>query len=192
MSDSPFKRTTLAEMCKQVVSAPVIFMKQDGTECLAFFNNEDSTKATKLYILFSGTTPKYIEGNDIYSMREHIYQNIGKAKAINLYDKINWTHKISTLAFFRSLIDKAPVPDVEKQECKTFNRKHACGYVTYKGASFITVMKDLMGNNASEMYVDHSFIYNVTLDAVHWAVGISAKDFTSFKVKMLKMSNNNN
>ena len=66
MSNYTFKRSNITEMCKQIESAPVIFRLNNGTECLAFYNNEDFIKATKLYIMFPDTSfPKYIEGNDL-------------------------------------------------------------------------------------------------------------------------------
>ena len=75
--DSPFKKSSISEMCKQISSAPVVFKKVNGDECLAFYNNEDVTQATKLYILFPGSSfPKYIEGNDLFNMKDCILHNV--------------------------------------------------------------------------------------------------------------------
>ena len=75
-------------MCKQIASAPVIFKLNDGTECLAFYNHEDSIKATKLYILFPNTNiPKYIEGNDLYNLKDSIIHGITKTQGVMLYAK---------------------------------------------------------------------------------------------------------
>ena len=88
MNNSPFKKSSLTEMCKQIVSAPVIFMMKDGTECLAFYNHEDSIQTTKLYILFSNTsTPTYIEGNDLFHLKDSIIHGITKTQGVLLYSK---------------------------------------------------------------------------------------------------------
>ena len=192
MNESAFKKTTINEMCKQVVSAPVIFRKKDGTEGLAFYNNEDSIQATKLYILFPGNImPKYIEGNDLYVMRECIIHGIYRNKALELYGKVNGSHKRETAEFFATLIDKAPAPmKVSPSVHAPANRgtiRHACGCVTYKGTTVITVMKDLDSNNVAEIWLNHEIQYNVLLDKVHWAVKIPAKDFTQFKMRMRKL-----
>lgn len=196
MSESAFKKTSINEMCKQVVSAPVVFKKKDGTEGLAFYNNEDSIKATKLYILFPGNTmPKYIEGNDLYAMRECIIHGVYRNKAIELYGKVNSSHKRETAEFFAVLIDKAPAPKEASPSVHiSANRgviRHACGYVTYKHVSLFTVMKDLDGNKAAEVWIGHDMDYDVIFDKVHWATKISAKDFTQFKIRMRELFKTN-
>lgn len=196
---TPFKKSTLNEMCKQIKSAPVIFKLTNGTECLAFYNHEDSIQATKLYILFpDNSMPKYIEGNDLYNLRESIIHGVTKTQCVLLYAKSGMnTHKESTRNFIESLINKAPVDLVyTKPESKemfdnsnlhiNYNKKHACGYVKIAGAEFPTMalMKDLKNNTASEVIIDCKLEYNVEFDVVYWAASISSKEFTDFKVKL--------
>ena len=195
MNNSPFKKSSLSEMCKQIASAPVVFKMKDGTECLAFYNHEDSLQATKLYILFPDTSiPKYIEGNDLYNLRESIIHGITKTKGIALYTKSGMnTHKDSTRMLIEKLINKAPIdytkPEPHKEVLNlhtVYNKKHACGYVKVAGAEFPTmaVMKDLKDKTASEIIINEILEYNVTFDIVYWAVGISSKEFTDLKVKL--------
>ena len=196
MNNSPFKKSSLSEMCKQIASAPVIFKMKDGTECLAFYNHEDSLQATKLYILFPDTSiPKYIEGNDLYNLRESIIHGITKTKGVALYTKSGMnTHKDSTRMLIEKLINKAPMDYTKPESYKevqsdlhvVYNKKHACGWVKLTKAALPTmaIMKDLKDKEASEVIVDGILGYNVTLDSVYWAVGISSKEFTDFKAKL--------
>ena len=196
MNNSPFKKSSLTEMCKQIVSAPVIFTMKDGTECLAFYNHEDSIQATKLYILFPNTsTPKYIEGNDLFNLKDSIIHGITKTKGIALYTKSGMnTHKDSTRMLIEKLINKAPMDYTKPESYKevqsdlhvVYNKKHACGWVKLTKVALPTmaIMKDLKDKEASEVIVDGILGYNVTLDSVYWAVGISSKEFTDFKAKL--------
>lgn len=196
MNNTPFKRSSISEMCKQIVSAPVVFKKKDGTECLAFYNNEDSIKATKLYIMFPDSNmPKYIEGNDLYNLRENIIYSISDRKAISLYNKVCQSHKAETVTLIRKLIDKAPkeqaliVQPVEKSLHEKYNKKHACILAVYKGKPCNCYVKDLTDFKASELIIDNHIEYNVEFDCVLWAAGISSKDFTALKVKLREIDN---
>lgn len=183
-------------MCKQVVSAPVIFKLKDGTDCLAFYNNEDSIKATKLYILFPDTSiPKYIEGNDLYNLKNSIIHGITAEQGMALYSKSGrGNHKDSTIALIEKLILKASristeIEHAPKQSPHTiYNKKHACAWVVYKGASITCFVKDLKDKEASEVIVDEKIKYNVVFDSVYWAAGISSKDFTALKIKIREVT----
>lgn len=189
---SEFKKSTLTEMCKQIKSAPVVFKMKDSTECLAFYNHEDIIQASKLYIIFPNSSmPKYIENNDLYNLRESILHNITKEKALSLYSHIK-SHKEDTKSTIMTLIDKAPIGGLkEVKEILTschvhtiYNKKHACGWVYYKGKSTLAFMKDLKDKSALELIIDGKIMYNATVDYVIWAAGISAKEFTDLKQKM--------
>lgn len=193
MNNSPFKKSSLTEMCKQIVSAPVIFTMKDGTECLAFYNHEDSIQATKLYILFPNTsTPKYIEGNDLFNLKDSIIHGITKTQGLLLYSKSGQnTHKESTRRFIESLINKAPLDYTKPEPSRAwvnlhvvYNKKHACGLVKILGADspIMVIMKDLKDKTASEVISNGVLEYNVTFDTVYWAAGISSKEFTDLKV----------
>ena len=195
MFNSPFKKSNLNEMCKQIASAPVIFKLNDGTECLAFYNHEDSIKATKLYILFPDTNiPKYIEGNDLYNLKDSIIQGITKTQSVMLYAKSGMnSHKESTRQLIEKLINKAPIDYTKPKPYKKalnlhtiYNKKHACGYVKIASAEFPTmaVMKDLKDKTALEAIINGVLEYNVTFDIVYWAASISSKEFTALKVKL--------
>lgn len=196
MNNSPFKKSSLSEMCKQIISAPVIFKMKDNTECLAFYNHEDSLQATKLYILFPDTSiPKYIEGNDLYNLRESIIHGITKTKGMELYTKSGMnTHKESTRMLIEKLINKAPIDYTKLESSKeaqsdfhvVYNKKHACGWVKLAKTTSPTmaIMKDLKDKEASEVIINGTLDYNVTFDTVYWAAGISSKEFTDFKVKL--------
>ena len=182
-------------MCKQIASAPVIFKLNDGTECLAFYNHEDSIKATKLYILFPNTNiPKYIEGNDLYNLKDSIIQGITKTQSVILYAKSGMnSHKESTRQLIEKLINKAPIDYTKPKPYKEalnlhtiYNKKHACGYVKIASAEFPTmaVMKDLKDKTASEAIINGVLEYNVTFDIIYWAASISSKEFTALKVKL--------
>lgn len=182
-------------MCKQIASAPVIFKLNDGTECLAFYNHEDFIKATKLYILFPNTNiPKYIEGNDLYNLKDSIIHGITKTQGVMLYAKLGMnSHKKSTRQLIEKLINKAPIYYTKLEPYKevlnlhtVYNKKHACGYVKVAGVEFPTmaVMKDLKDKTASEVIINKILEYNVTFDIVYWAAGISSKEFTNLKVKL--------
>lgn len=188
---SPFKKSSLNEMCNQVKSAPVVFTKTDGTECLAFYNDQDSVEATKLYIMFPDCAyPKYIEYNDLYNLRNCIKHDIDQEKAATLYAKVSRHHKEDTVKFFMSLIGKAPEPKehpkyATKQEF--YSKKHACGLVGYNGSIFYAIMKDLKDKEVAEFITKNTLEYNVTLDNVFWAATISSKEYTALKVKMKEL-----
>lgn len=192
MSNYTFKRSNITEMCKQIVSAPVIFRLNNGTECLAFYNNEDFIKATKLYIMFPDTSfPKYIEGNDLYNLRESILHNVTKETAEALYCKINKSHKDSTINLIQSLINKAPATEFVEpllQEIPplhtVYNKKHACAWVKYEDQDVVAFVKDLKDKQALEIVLGTEILYNVTFECVYWAAGISAREFTDLKVKL--------
>lgn len=184
-------------MCKQIVSAPVIFKMKNGTECLAFYNHEDSIQATKLYILFPDTRiPKYIEGNDLYNLKDSIIHNITKTQGLLLYSKLGMNnHKDSTKQLIEKLINKAPIDYIKSEPYKKiqlntshtiYNKKHACGWVLVHNAKSATmaIMKDLKDKTASEIISNGVLAYNITFDCVYWAASISSKEFTEFKVKL--------
>lgn len=204
--NSPFKKSSISEMCKQISSAPVIFKKNSGEECLAFYNNEDITQATKLYILFPGTSfPKYIEGNDLFTLKDCIFYEVTAEKATQLYNQSNKTHKMETQQFIYGLIAKSHFKEVtipSKINIQSehsiiseeyisnlhvvYNKKHACGWVKVANVAFPTmaIMKDLNDKTASEVIIGNTLKYNVTFDSVYWAASISSKEFTDYKVKL--------
>lgn len=193
MINNTFKKSSITEMCKQIKSAPVIFRLKDGTDCLSFYNNENCIEASKLYILFPDTScPKYIEGNDLYNLRECIIHSVNKQKAIALYNKINKSHKRSTVDFINSLIDKTInvdtfIPEkVNVLKHMEYNKKHACAWVNYNNKDIIVFAKDLKDKQALEVIIDSVIKYNITFDCVYWAAGISAKEFTNLKVSIEK------
>ena len=206
--NSPFKRSSISEMCKQISSAPVIFKKVNGDECLAFYNNKDITQATKLYILFPGSSfPKYIEGNDLFNMKDCVLHNVTAEKALLLYSQSNKTHKVETQEFIGKLIMKSPYREVTipskinmQQEYSasseevfkplphiSYNKKHACAWVVFEHSPQYCYVKDLTDKTASELIIGHRIEYDVTFDSVFWAASISSKEFTALKVVIKKM-----
>lgn len=206
--DSPFKKSSISEMCKQISSAPVVFKKVNGDECLAFYNNEDITQATKLYILFPGSSfPKYIEGNDLFNMKDCILHNVSTEKAALLYSQSNKAHKVETQEFIGKLILKSTYREVTtpskiniQQEYPaspeevfkslphtTYNKKHACAWVVFEHSLQHCYVKDLTDKTASELIIGNRIEYDVTFDSVLWAAGISSKEFTALKVVIRKM-----
>lgn len=198
MNFGRFKKSSLTEMCKQVVSAPVIFTLTDGTECLAFYNHIDPLEATKLYILFpDNSIPKYIEGNDIYNLRASIKHYVSYEDALALYQKVSKVHKQETINFFTSLINRIGKEQLAGTQPKApeavnndiYNKKHACGLIKHNGEIKYCIMKDLANKHVSELIVDAVIDYDVTLDDVLWAASISSKEFTALKIKLRNISN---
>lgn len=203
MSNNTFKESKIKEMIAQIKSAPVIFRMKDGTDCLAFFNNEDSIQATKLYILFPNTSyPKYIEGNDIYKTSNCIIHSTTREYTLELFNKLCKNYKKESKDYIKSLIDKLPStlinnedleissPYIEKPvPCKSYNKKHACGLVLYKGVLRYVVLKDVIDNHAEEIIVNNEIEYDVTLEGVYWAASITSKEFTDLKKSLILLKN---